>query len=135
MSEVSENTTQSIAYATTKLAYDSWMSNSKLLSQLLTALPEQERDKFKSAHTYLKMVERSLPSKNGRVVLKPKKVVAPTVVATEEKVAEPVKKVAKKGKAEVSPTAKAVAEPVVAAPVVAAEAKPVQKKAQSKSGK
>lgn len=147
------STTQTIKersanYAVCKLSYECLLSATKSFVHNYANLSDEEKLEFKSLSTYVKQLEKCLPSKQKLAsVSKPKK--APerstaTDSVVEEKVVEPVK-VASAGTKrggkkvetkEVSPSSVVVE---VAAPVVAASApvedkKPVQKKAvQSKS--
>lgn len=132
--ETSTNTKQrSLNNATTRLSYECLMSATKSFVHNFATLTDEERAEYKSLATYVKQLDKCLPSKHGNVVSKPKKVVVPVEQSTvvEEKVVEPVKKAAKKGKTDASPVVPVVAE--VAAPTVAVvDAKPAQKKSQSK---
>jgi len=128
----------------TRLSYDCLVSATKSFVHNFASLTEEERTEFKSLATYVKQLEKCLPSKN-RIVSRPVKNVvkveqvassSPVVaapVAIEEKVVEPSK--GKKAKAEVSPTAKAVAAVAVPVtePVVATDASKAVKKVASKS--
>lgn len=112
---------RSANYLVSRLSYECLISSTKSFVHNFNSLSDEEKTEFKSLATYVKQLEKCLPSKQHRQVSKPKKVevilVAPvTTTATEEKVVEPVqakgaKRTTKKVETakEVSPTAAAVA--------------------------
>jgi hypothetical protein len=141
---------RSANYVISRLSYDCLISSTKSFVHNFNSLSDEEKLEFKSLVTYVKQLEKCLPSKQNRQVSKPRRVVqivessVPTTVPlVEEKVVEPVKnKNAKRTKKvetlkEVSPTAVAAAVAVaeVAAEVTVPQTTPeeVKKPAAKKS--
>ena len=121
-----------------RLSYDCLISSTKSFVSNFSNLTDDEKLEFKSLSTYIKQLEKCLPSKQSRSVVRVKKTVeTPAVVEstetvvettktvsrpTEEKVIEPVQtKTTKRTtkKVETSPTAKIVSEVAATAAVVA----------------
>jgi len=112
---------RSANYVVSRLSYDCLISSTKSFIHNFNFLSDEEKLEFKSLTTYVKQLEKCLPSKQNRQVSKPKKVVVQLVesqeplLPIEEKVVEPVQtkgnKRTKKVETmkEVSPTAVAVA--------------------------
>ena len=134
---------KSANYVVTRLSYDCLISSTKSFVHNFNSLSDEEKLEFKSLATYVKQLEKCLPSKQNKQVSKPKKVVAPVetlepVKVAEEKVVEPVQqKSAKKSKKvdtakEVSPTAVAVAEVAEAKSTIVEPVKEEAKKSVSK---
>jgi hypothetical protein len=112
-------------YVISRLSYDCLISSTKSFVHNFNLLSDEEKMEFKSLATYVKQLDKCLPSKQSKFMNKSKKVVLPvsavasvpvTEVAkvVEEKVVEPVQKGNKRTKKvetkEESPTATAVAE-------------------------
>jgi len=134
-------------YVVSRLSYDCLISATKSFAHNFNTLTDDEKMEFKSLATYVKQLEKCLPSKQNKQVSKPKKVVVESTEQSpvvEEKVVEPVpsKKTKQTKKVEpvkeTSPTAVAVAEvsesKAVVEPVKEESKKPVAKKStQSKT--
>ncbi len=134
-------------YVVSRLSYDCLISATKSFAHNFNTLTDDEKMEFKSLATYVKQLEKCLPSKQNKQVSKPKKVVVESTEqspAVEEKVVEPAqsKKTKQTKKVEpvkeTSPTAVAVAEvsesKAVVEPVKEESKKPVAKKStQSKT--
>ena len=111
---------KSTNYIVSRLSYDCLISSTKSFVHNFNSLSDEEKLEFKSLTTYVKQLEKCLPSKQNKPVQKPKVIVpavetAPASVL-EEKVVAPVlpkssgrtKKVVEPK--ETSPTAVVVAE-------------------------
>lgn len=138
---------RSANYVVSRLSYDCLISATKSFAHNFNTLTDDEKMDFKSLATYVKQLEKCLPSKQNKIVSKPKKVVVESTEPAqplEEKVIEPTtqSKGSKRTKKvevikETSPTAVVVAEvaesKALVEPVKDESKKPVAKKStQSK---